>query len=69
MNNDSNQTDDVRPNYDFTDAVQGKYAKRFQEGSNVVILSPDVADAFPTSDAVNEALREVLEKRKGRESA
>ncbi len=59
----------MRPDYDFSNAVQGKYAKRFQEGSNVVVRSPDVAEAFPTSDAVNAALRKLLEKHEGRESA
>ena len=59
----------MRPSYDFSNAVQGKYAQRFRDGSNVVILSPDVAEAFPSSEAVNEALRKLLEDREGRESA
>ena len=63
MNNDSPHPDEMRPEYDFTNAVQGKYAERFAQGSNVVILSPDVAEAFPTSEAVNEALRSLLRKR------
>ncbi len=37
--------------------VRGKYVQQYREGSNVVILDPDVAEAFPTSEAVNEALR------------
>ena len=49
--------DDMRPEYDFTGAVRGKYFERFQQGSNLVLLDPDVAAAFPTSAAVNEALR------------
>jgi len=69
MSKDSPDTDDMRPSYDFSNAVQGKYAKRFAEGSNVVILSPDIAEAFPDSDAVNQALRELLEQRRGKESA
>jgi len=69
MSNDSPQSDDMRPDYDFSKAVQGKYAKRFAEGSNVVVLSPDVAEAFPTSESVNEALRSLLEQRRGKESA
>ncbi len=40
--------------------VRGKYAKRFKEGTNLVLLSPDVANAFPDSDSVNEALRGLL---------
>jgi hypothetical protein len=43
--------------YDFSKGVRGKYAKRFAEGSNVVVLSPDVAEVFPDSESVNEALR------------
>lgn len=43
--------------YDFSKGVRGKYAKRYAEGSNVVVLSPDVAKAFPDSQSVNNALR------------
>ncbi len=52
-------TDDLRPEYDFSKAVRGKYAARFRAGSNVVVLDPDVAEAFPDSASVNEALRKV----------
>lgn len=40
--------------------VRGKFAKRFKEGTNLILLSPDVANAFPDSDSVNEALRGLL---------
>ena len=46
--------------YDFSHGVRGKYAKRYAEGSNVVVLSPDVAKIFPTSESVNEALRTLV---------
>jgi len=46
--------------YDFSKGVRCKYAKRYAEGSNVVVLSPDVAEAFPDSESVNEALRVLL---------
>jgi alpha/beta superfamily hydrolase len=46
--------------YDFGGAVRGKYARRYAEGSNVVVLSPDVAEAFPDSRTVNDALRALL---------
>lgn len=56
--------DDLRPEYDLKTllkgGVQGKYAKRYREGTNLVLLAPDVARAFPTEEAVNEALRLVL---------
>jgi hypothetical protein len=43
--------------YDFSKGVRGKYAKRYAEGTNIVVLSPDVAEVFPDSESVNEALR------------
>ena len=65
MTNDSaSNNDDMRAEYDFSKATRGKYAQRFAEGANVVILAPDVAEAFPTSEAVNLALRSLLEDRK-----
>lgn len=52
---------DIMPEYDFAAGVRGKYAKRYSEGSNVVVLDPDVADLFPGSDSVNSALRALAE--------
>ena len=46
--------------YDFSKGVRGKYAKRYAAGSNVVVLLPDVAEVFPDSESVNEALRVLL---------
>jgi hypothetical protein len=48
---------DIRPEYDFSAGVRGKYAGRFARGSNVVVLEPDVAAKFKTSRAVNQVLR------------
>ena len=45
------------PEYDFTGAVRGKYYERYREGTNVVLLDPDVAAVFKDSAAVNGALR------------
>jgi hypothetical protein len=56
--------DDLRPEYkrsDFGELVRGKYVERLKKGSNVVLLEPRVAQAFPTSEAVNEALLSLLE--------
>ena len=50
-------TDDMLPEYDFTGAVRGKYYERFHRSSNVVVLDPDVSQAFPNSRSVNQALR------------
>ena len=48
---------DMLDEYDFSKGVRGKYAKRYAEGTNIVILSPDIAEIFPDSESVNEALR------------
>jgi hypothetical protein len=49
--------DTMRPEYDFSNAVRGVTAARCAQGTNVVLLDPDVAQLFPDSQAVNEALR------------
>ena len=51
---------DMREEYDFSHGKRGKYARRFAEGSNVVVLDPDVARRFVDSAAVNEALRSFM---------
>lgn len=59
--------DELRPEYDFSklnDGVRGKYAERYHAGTNLVLLDPDVAEAFPTDEAVNEALRLLLRAAK-----
>ncbi|HEY9703931.1 MAG TPA: hypothetical protein V6C58_15890 [Allocoleopsis sp.] len=63
---ESNQEleDELRPEYDFSNmkgGIRGKYVDRYRTGTNVVLLDPDVAQAFPTSDAVNEALRMLIQ--------
>lgn len=47
----------IRKEYDFSGGVRGKYAARYAQGTNVVVLDPDVAKAFPDSASVNQALR------------
>ena len=60
--------DELRPEYDlsalFKDGVRGKYARRYEQGTNLVLLSPDVAKAFPTDETVNEALRLVIQLKR-----
>lgn len=51
---------DMLDEYDFSKGVRGKYAQRFAEGSNIIVLSPDVAEVFPDSESVNEALRMLI---------
>ena len=56
--------DEMRPEYDFASmsgGVRGKYVERLRRESNVVVLDPEVAEAFPTGDAVNAALRGMLD--------
>ncbi len=64
-NSKTGQSDDLRPEYDLTQLLKtgtrGKYAQRFSEGTNLVLLAPDVAEAFPNPESVNEALRLVLQ--------
>ena len=52
-------SDRIRAEYDFSQGVRGKHARRYASGSNVVVLAPDVAKEFPTADEVNETLRAV----------
>jgi hypothetical protein len=56
-------TDDMLSEYDFASmkgGVRGKYVKKYRAGTNLVLLDPEVAEAFPTDAAVNQALRAVL---------
>jgi len=64
MKNKNKDSDQLRREYDFdySKAVRGKYYRRLlDEGSNVVILDPDISKVFPDSSSVNEALRSLLE--------
>lgn len=60
--------DELRPEYDLSKllkgGVRGKYAERFREGTNLVLLAPDVARVFPSDEAVNEVLRLVIQMAK-----
>lgn len=63
----SNQTpnktdhDDLREEYDFSTGTRGKYASRYREGTNVVVLDSDVASSFPDAESVNNALRLLIQ--------
>ena len=69
------QKDEMRPEYDFSKGVRGKHAAKYTEGTNVVVLEPDVAREFRTTEQVNETLRAVSRllqqhrKRTGRKTA
>ena len=60
--------DTLQPEYDFSKAVRGATAATYPTGTNVVILDPELRELFPTSEAVNEALRELaaIANRAGR---
>jgi hypothetical protein len=61
--NNKKMADDLRPEYDLSrlkGGVRGKYARRFQQGTNLVLLSPDVAKYFPDERSVNAALRSLV---------
>jgi hypothetical protein len=58
---------DMLEEYDFSAGIQGKYAKRYEEGTNVVVIEPDIVKFFPDHDSVNQALRsltEIIKKQK-----
>lgn len=52
----------MRDHYDFTGGERGTYYQQYVEGTNIVLLDPDVAELFPDSKAVNDALRELASK-------
>ena len=59
--------DELRPEYNLAQlqgGVKGKYAERYHQGTNLILLEPDVAKAFPNSQSVNEALRLLLKLAK-----
>jgi hypothetical protein len=61
---DAEMEDELRSEYDFSrlqGGVKGKYVERYRAGTNLVLLDPDVAQAFPTEDTVNEALRLLMQ--------
>jgi hypothetical protein len=59
----SDEPDEMREEYDFSQGVRGKYADRFSEGSTLVVLDPDVAEVFSDAASVNEALRGLIQHR------
>ncbi len=60
MNQNKIHDDEMLPEYDFSNGERGKYARQYAGGTNVVLLSPDVAEAFPDAEAVNHALRALI---------
>jgi hypothetical protein len=58
------KADELRSEYDFSRGVRGKHHRAYEAGTNVVLLDPDVAEAFPDSSSVNQALRLLIELAK-----
>ncbi len=52
---------DMLEEYDFSKGVRGKYAKRYEEGCNVIVIEPDVSAVFPDAGSVNQALRAIAQ--------
>ena len=63
MKTDKTYADEIRPEYDFSkmeNGIRGKYVQRYNAGTNLVKIDPDVAEVFVDENAVNEALRELI---------
>ena len=64
MKKGEKELDELRPEYrreDFGTMVRGKYAQRMREATNIIVLDPDIAEAFPNAQVVNQTLRLLLE--------
>jgi len=57
---EAEERDELRAEYDFSGGVRGKYAARYAEGTNLVLVDPELAKRFPDSAAVNAALRTLV---------
>ena len=65
----AHKRDEMRPEYDFSKGVRGKYASRYAQGTNLVRLDPDVNKVFPNAESVNQTLRaiaKIVQARKKR---
>jgi hypothetical protein len=60
------KSNEMRAGYDFATmkgGIRGKHSKGYREGTNLVLLEPDISEAFPTDKAVNQALRTILSRK------
>lgn len=65
MKKDKTTTEELRPEYrreEFEGGVRGKYLEQYRKGTNLALLAPDVRAAFPTDEAVNDALRAIIQE-------
>ncbi len=63
--NQKTDTNDMRPEYDFSAGIRGKHHKAYQEDTNVVLLEPEIARVFSDSASVNQALRMLIDLADG----
>ncbi|MDT7541881.1 MAG: hypothetical protein QOE33_1785 [Acidobacteriota bacterium] len=61
MSEETNEATEMLDEYDFSQGLVGKYAKQYADGTNIVLLDPDVAQVFPDSEAVNRVLRAIAQ--------
>ncbi len=59
--NEEQDKDEILDEYDFSGGVRGKYAEQYRQGTNIILLDPDVAEEVPDSASVNQALRAIAE--------
>ena len=64
MSNDKDTLRDEYPDNLIRSGVRGKYTKSYREGTNIVLIDPDLHKLFPDSEAVNRALREYVSKKR-----
>ena len=64
---EESENDEMRKEYDFSRGVRGKYAKAYHQGSNVVVLAPDVAERFPNAESVNQVLHSLANLMDGKQ--
>jgi hypothetical protein len=60
QSNNQEPEDEMRAEYDFSGGVRGKYYQQYKQGTNVVLLEPDIAEVFRDSESVNRALRVLI---------
>jgi hypothetical protein len=54
------QDNDMLDEYDFSKGIRGKYEKKYAEGSNIIVIEPEVSKEFPDAESVNEALKHLM---------
>ena len=66
--NEAHDDDEMLPEYDLSGGVRGRHAARYAEGTNLVLLDPDVWEVYPDSQSVNDALRKLIQISKKKQT-